>query len=64
MASPPLPAGYRFLRIVLIVGGAGFALLATFYLLGGQIVPGLFALFIALVEFAALPQFKKLFKNN
>ena len=64
MASPPLPAGYRFLRVVLIVGGAGFALLALFYLLGGQLVPGLFALFIALVEFAALPVFKKLIAKN
>ena len=57
-----LPSGYRFLRIVLIVGGAGFALLAAFYLLNGQMVPGLFALFVAAIEFAALPLFRKLFQ--
>ena len=57
-----MPSGYRFLRIVLIVGGAGFALLAAFYLLNGQMVPGLFALFVAVIEFAALPLFRRLFQ--
>ena len=57
-----MPSGYRFLRVVLIVGGAGFALLAAFYLLNGQMVPGLFALFVAVIEFAALPLFRKLFQ--
>ena len=57
-----LPPGYRFLRVVLIVGGAGFALLGAFYLLSGQMVPGLFALFVALIEFAALPLFRRLFQ--
>ncbi|MEP7084196.1 MAG: hypothetical protein ABI854_05615 [Betaproteobacteria bacterium] len=57
-----LPSGYRFLRVVLIVGGAGFALLAAFYLLNGQTVPGLFALFVAVIEFAALPLFRRLFQ--
>ena len=57
----PMPPGYRFLRVVLLVGGTGFALLALFYLVSGQYVPGLFALFIAVVEFAALPLFRKLF---
>jgi hypothetical protein len=57
----PAPSGYRFLRVVLIVGGAGFGLLAAFYLLSGQYVPGLFALFVALMEFAALPLFRRLF---
>ena len=56
-----MPSGYRFLRIVLIVGGAGFGLLAAFYLLNGQYVPGLFALFVAVIEFAALPLFRRLF---
>jgi len=59
MQAPP--PGYRFLRAVLIVGGAGFGLLAAFYLVSGQTVPGLFALFIAVIEFAALPVFRKLF---
>ena len=58
----PLPAGYRFLRIVLIVGGAGFCVLGAFYLLGGQWAPGLFAMFVGLIEFAALPVFRKLFQ--
>lgn len=60
----PKTAGYRFLRVVLIVGGLGFAALGVFYLLGGQIVPGLFALFVALIEFAALPLFRKLFEQT
>jgi hypothetical protein len=57
----PAPSGYQFLRVVLIVGGAGFGLLAAFYLLSGQYVPGLFALFVAIMEFAALPLFRRLF---
>jgi len=56
-AAPP---GYRFLRIVLIAGAAGFGLLGAFYLVNAQFVPGLFALFVAVVELAALPLFKKL----
>ena len=59
-----MPPGYRFLRVVLIVGGAGFGLLGIFYLLSGQYVPGLFALFVALIEFAALPLFRKLFQQS
>jgi hypothetical protein len=56
-AAPP---GYRFLRVVLIVGATGFGLLAVFYLLNGQYLPGLFALFISVIEIAALPLFRKL----
>ena len=59
-----LPAGYRFLRVVLIVGGTGFALLGGFYLFSGQYVPGIFALFVAVIEFAALPLFRKLFQMS
>ena len=59
-----LPSGYRFLRVVLIVGGAGFALLGAFYLLNGQTVPGLFAMFVAAIEFAALPLFRRLFQMS
>lgn len=55
------PSGYRFLRVVLIVGGTGFVLLAVFHLLSGQYVPGLLALFVAVIEFAALPLFRRLF---
>jgi hypothetical protein len=58
---PAMPSGYRFLRVVLIAGGSGFGLLAAFYLLSGQYVPGLFALFVAVIEFAALPLFRRLF---
>ncbi|MBK8741489.1 MAG: hypothetical protein IPM02_19095 [Betaproteobacteria bacterium] len=58
------PSGYRFLRVVLIAGGAGFGLLAAFYLISGQMVPGLFALFVSLAEFAALPLFRKLFEMS
>ena len=60
----PLPAGYRFLRVVLIVGGVGFCALGVFYLLGGQWAPGLFAMFVGLIEFAALPVFRKLFEKS
>lgn len=56
------PPGYRFLRLVLIVGATGFGLLALFYLLNGQFVPGLFALFVTVIEIAALPLFHKLFE--
>ena len=56
-----IPSGYQFLRIVLIAGGAGFGLLAAFYLISGQPVPGLFALLVAVVELSALPLFRKLF---
>ena len=59
-----VPSGYRFLRVVLIAGGTGFALLAAFYLLNGQTVPGLFALFVAAIEFAALPLFRRLFQMS
>jgi hypothetical protein len=58
------PSGYRFLRVVLIVGATGFGLLAVFYLLNGQYVPGLFALFVTVVEIAALPLFRKLFNMS
>jgi hypothetical protein len=58
------PTGYRFLRVVLIVGATGFGLLAAFYLFSGQHVPGLFALFVAVVELAALPLFRKLFEMS
>lgn len=57
-----VPSGYRFLRVVLIAGGAGFGLLAGFYLFSGQVVPGLFSLFVAVIEFAALPLFRRLFE--
>jgi hypothetical protein len=57
-------SGYKFLRVVLIIGGTGFALLAAFYLISGQYVPGLFALFVAAIEFAALPVFRKLFEMS
>jgi hypothetical protein len=58
------PSGYRFLRVVLIVGATGFGLLAVFYLLNGQYVPGAFALFVAVIEIAALPLFRKLFEMS
>jgi hypothetical protein len=59
-----LPPGYRFFRIVIIVGAVGFGLLGAFYLISGQPVPGLFALFVALVEALALPLFRKLFETS
>ena len=49
---------------MLIVGATGFGLLAAFYLLNGQYVPGLFALFVAVIEIAALPLFRKLFEMS
>ena len=61
---PPMPPGYRFFRIVIIVGAIGFGLLGAFYLLGGQTAPGLFALFVAAVEAAALPLLRKLFEAS
>lgn len=59
-----MPPGYRFFRIVIIVGATGFALLGGFYLLSGQMVPGLFAILVAIVEAAALPLFRKLFESR
>ena len=59
-----LPPGYRFVRIVIIIGATGFTILGAFYLLSGQVVPGLFALFVALIEAAALPLFRKLFESS
>ena len=60
----PVPAGYRFLRVVLIVGAIGFAALGMFYLANGQMVPGIFSLFIALIEALALPLFRKLMEAS
>jgi hypothetical protein len=60
----PVPAGYKFLRAVLIVGAAGFAVIGVFYLANGQMVPGLFALFLAVAEALALPLFKKLLESS
>ena len=59
-----MPPGYRFFRIVIIVGATGFALLGVFYLLSGQLVPGVFALVVAAIEAAALPLFRKLFDSR
>ncbi len=59
-----MPPGYKFFRVVIIVGAVGFAILGIFYLLGGQTVPGLFALFVAAAEAAALPLFRKLFESS
>ncbi|MEP6702848.1 MAG: hypothetical protein ABJB04_07635 [Betaproteobacteria bacterium] len=58
------PSGYRFLRIVLIIGAIGFGVIGLFYLASGQTVPGLFALFLAVVEAAALPLFRKLLEAS
>jgi hypothetical protein len=55
-----LPPGYRFLQVVLVIGAIGFAVIGLFYLAGGQTVPGLFALFLAVIEALALPLFKRL----
>ena len=60
----PLPPGYRFLRVVLILGGAGFCTLGLFYLLSGQWAPGIFALVVGVLEFAALPLFRKLIEKS
>jgi hypothetical protein len=60
----PVPAGYKFLRAVLIVGAIGFGLIGLFYLANGQTVPGLFALFLAAIEALALPLFKKLLQRS
>ena len=55
----PIPSGYKFLRIVLILGAVGFGLLGIFYVLAGQMVPGLFALFVAAIEAAGIPLLRK-----
>jgi hypothetical protein len=60
----PVPAGYKFLRAVLIIGATGFALIGLFYLANGQTVPGLFALFLAAIEALALPLFRKLLQRS
>ena len=64
MAGPNIgarpPGGYRFLRLVLIVGAIGFAVIGAVYLINGQVVPGIFALALAAIEAAALPLFRKL----
>ena len=62
--NKPLPPGYSFLRIVLIIGGVGFCALGVFYLLGGQVAPGLFALLVGAIELAALPLFRKLIEKS
>ena len=59
-----MPPGFKFFRTVIIVGATGFALLGGFYLLSGQMVPGLFAILVAIVEAAALPLFRKLFESR
>jgi hypothetical protein len=58
------PSGYRFLRAVLIIGAVGFGALGVFYLANGQIVPGVFALFLAIAEALALPLFRKLLESS
>jgi hypothetical protein len=58
------PPGYRFLRLVLIVGATAFGLLGVFYMLNGQFVPGLFALFVTVIEIAALPMFRRLYEMS
>jgi len=66
MTSPPSkpPGGYRFLRMVLIVGALGFAVIGSVYLINGQTVPGIFALALAAIEAAALPLFRKLLETS
>ena len=59
-----VPPGYKFLRAVLIVGAIGFGALGVFYPANGQVVPGLFALFLALIEALALPLFNKLLESS
>jgi hypothetical protein len=61
MATPP---GYRFLQIVLVIGAIGFGVIGVFYLVGGQTVPGVFALFLAAIEALAIPLFRKLMKST
>ena len=58
------PPGYRFLQGVLVIGAIGFAVIGIFYLVGGQTVPGVFALFLALIEALAIPLFRKLMKSS
>jgi hypothetical protein len=60
MTETAPPPGYRFLRIVLIIGAVGFAAVGAFYLASGQMVPGIFALVLAAIEAAALPLFRRL----
>jgi hypothetical protein len=67
MPSQPVgrpPGGYRFLRGVLVVGAVGFGVIGIFYLVSGQMVPGIFALFLAAVEAAALPLFRRLLESS
>jgi len=58
------PGGYRFLRLVLIVGAIGFAVIGAVYLINGQVVPGIFALVLAALEAVALPLFRKLLEMS
>ena len=58
------PGGYRFLRVVLIVGAIGFAVIGVIYLINGQMAPGIFALVLAAIEAAALPLFRKLLETS
>ena len=60
----PVPPGYRFLRVVLIAGALGFGVIGIFYLVNGQVVPGIFALCIAVAEALALPLFRKLLLSS
>jgi hypothetical protein len=62
--GPGPPGGYRFLRLVLIVGAIGFAVIGAVYLINGQVVPGIFALALAALEAAALPLFRKLLEMS
>ena len=59
-----MPRGYRFLRVVLLVGGIGFGILGVFYLLGGQWAPGVFALVVGALELAALPLLRTLLDKS
>lgn len=64
VGGPRPPGGYRFLRLVLIVGAIGFAIIGSVYLVNGQVVPGIFALALAAIEAAALPLFRKLLEMS
>ena len=59
-----VPPGYRFLRAVLIIGAIGFFIIGLFYLVNGQTVPGIFALFLSAIEALALPLFKRLLESS